>query len=144
MRTIAALALVFSAQAFACPNLTGNYTCTYQNGTSETMAVTQSAKGTVTVYNINGSEMPADAQSYQVPDDDNLKQGTFKAWCDDDVTLKGLLVGKYYNAGEYYGDLTMNLGWSLQGTDLKQSSNGQIVNTGGTYPITQDTVCTKN
>lgn len=144
MRTLAALALVFSAQAFACPNLTGNYTCTYQNGSKEVMAITQDTKGTVTVYNLNGSEIPADGQTYQVPDDQNLKEGTFKSWCDDDVTLKGLLVGKYYTDGQLYGDLTMNLAWSLDNGNLKQSSTGQIVNTGGTYPLSQETVCTKN
>ena len=144
MRTLAALALLFSAQAFACPNLTGSYTCTYQDNSKEMITVSQDTKGTVTVYNINGSEMPADGQTYAVPDSDNLKQGNFKAWCDGDTTLKGLLTGKYYNGGEYYGDLTMNMDWSLSGSDLKQVSNGEVKNTGGTYPINQDTVCTKN
>ncbi|MGZ3723292.1 MAG: hypothetical protein ACXVA9_10195 [Bdellovibrionales bacterium] len=144
MRSLAIIALLFSAQAFACPTLTGSYTCTYQDGSKETIAITQDMKGTVTVYNINGSDMSADGTVNPVPDSDNLKEGTFKSWCDDDVTLKGLLTGKYYNGGSYFGDLTMNMDWSLSGTDLKQTSNGEVVNTGGKYPITNETVCSKN
>jgi len=144
MRTLAIIALLFSAQAFACPNLTGTYTCTYQDGSKETTAITQDTKGTVTVYNINGSDMPADGQTVLIPDSDNLKEGTFKAWCDDDLSLKGLMIGKYWNQGAYFGDLTMNLVWSLSGTDLRQTSNGQVVNSGGKYPVTNETVCAKN
>src|ERR1035437_10237624 len=99
MRTLAVIALPFSAQAFACPTLTGAYTCTYQDGSKEVMNVTQDTKGTVTTFSINGSEMVADGQVRPVPDDANIKNANFKSWCDDDVTLKGLLVGQYFNNG---------------------------------------------
>jgi len=144
MRTLAALALVFSAQAFACPQLTGSFTCTAQDGSKQVMKITQDMKGTTTVYNINGSDLPADKSVMNLPDDDSLKNATISAWCDDDVTLKAQILGKYYQDGSYFGDLTANLGFSMKGKDLAQHMTGDVKASSGDYPINSDTVCTAN
>lgn len=145
MRTLAAIALLFSVQAFACPTLTGNYTCKNQDGSTSAMTITQNVNGTVTTYNLNGSDLLADNQARPMQDDDNIKSGTFRAWCDDNITLKGEILGKYWNNGSYFGDLTLDIGFSLAANgDLQQVSTGNIKNTGGTYPINQTTACTKN
>ncbi len=142
MRTLAALALLFSAQAFACPTLTGNYTCTYKDGTNETVSITQSAdKAGMVTYIYNGSQVPANNQIYDVPDDQSVKQGKFRAWCDDDVTLKSQLIGKYWSNGSYFGDLTMNMNFQIESGNLKQVTTGNVVNSGGTYPIDDTLVC---
>lgn len=144
MRTLAALVLLFSAQAFACPDLTGAYTCKYQDGASEVVTVSQDNKDGVVTYNYNGSQIPADNQTYKVPDDQQLKDGQFRAWCEDDVTLKTELTGKYWNNGSYFGDLVMNMNLSLDSTNLKNVVTGNIKNSGGTYPIDNNIVCTRN
>ena len=146
MRKFAVIALLFSGSAFACPNLTGNYTCTYQDGSSEVVSITQTTDATtgVTVYTHNGSQIPADSNAYPVPDDATLKEATFKAWCADDATLSAQLVGKYFQDGAYFGDLDMTSNFSLVGTDLKQVTAGTLKNTGGTYPLNSELTCKLN
>mgnify|MGYP001497371882 CR=1 FL=1 len=143
MRILATLAFLFSAQAFACPQLSGNFTCTYQDGTSEVVAISQSAdKAGVVTYLYNGSEVPADNVTYDIPDDQDIKGGKFRAWCDDDITLKSEMTGKYWNNGSYFGDLVMNISFEMEGTSLKQTTTGSVVNSGGTYPLDNTMVCT--
>ncbi|MBX3020339.1 MAG: hypothetical protein KF799_01575 [Bdellovibrionales bacterium] len=147
MRSLTALALLFSVQAFACPDLTGTYTCAYQDGSSEVITLSQSVdKDGITVFNYNGSQIPADNQLYPIPDDDTLKEGTFRAWCDtaNPALLQSQLLGKYWNNGAYYGDLTMNMTFSLSGRDLKQTTQGTLKNAGGEYPLNSELVCTRN
>lgn len=144
MRKLALVALAFSVQAFACPELTGTFTCTYSDGTSETMAISQQVVNGVTVYNYNGTEIRADNQIYPVPEDETLKEGTFRAWCEDAVTLKGEMKGKYYNGGSYFGDLVMNLAFSKAGSDLKQVTTGNLKNGGGDYPLNSEVTCIAN
>lgn len=143
MRKIAALLLLVSANvAFACPELTGSYTCTYQDGTSEVVSISQENKDGVTVYNYNGSSIPADNTAYPIPDDQTLKQATFRAWCDG-ASLKGNIVGKYYNNGALFGDLDMTLDLSLDGTNLKSVTTGTLTNSGGTYPLDGQVTCAR-
>ena len=143
MRPFIALALLFSAQAFACPNLAGSFTCTYKDGSSETVSISQSAdKAGMVTYIYNGSELPADNQIYDVPEDQTLKEGKFRAWCDDDMTLKSELIGKYWNNGSYFGDLMMNINFEMDGTSLKQVTTGSVKNSGGDYPIDEQVLCT--
>ncbi len=145
MRKLAALALVFSAQAFACPDLTGAFTCTYQDGSKEVITIAQEQKADgLVVYNYNGSIVPTDNQAYPVPDDATLKEGTFRAWCANDSALSTQLVGKYYQDGSYFGDLVMNMDFSLTGTDLHQVTNGTLKNSGGEYPLNGDMTCVRN
>ncbi len=143
MRTIAALLLLVSVNAYACPELTGSYTCTYQDGSSEVLSISQENKDGVTVYNYNGSMIPADNKVYPVPDDETLKQATFRAWCET-ATLKGNIVGKYYNNGALFGDLDMTLSLSLDGTSLKSVTTGALTNSGGTYPLDGSVTCARN
>lgn len=144
MRAFALLALLFSAQAFACPALTGTFTCNYQDGSSEIVSISQAEKSGVMVYNYNGSEIPADNVVYPMPDDESVRQGTFRAWCDG-LTLKGNIVGKYYNQGNYFGDLDMTLNLSLEGNNLKSVTTGTLKDTGGNvYPLDGQVVCNRN
>jgi hypothetical protein len=146
MRILAALALLVSVNAYACPDLTGTYTCKYQDNTTEVVSISQENKDGVMVYNYNGSALPADNQVYQIPDQDSLKQGTFRAWCDeaDATVLQTELLGKYYDQGQFAGDLTLDMAFSLNGTDLRQLTTGKLVNSDGEYPIGTDVTCTRN
>lgn len=144
MRKLAALALVFSAQAFACPDLAGSFTCTYQDGSKEIVTLSQDQKDGLTTYNYNGSIVPADNQAYPVPEDATLKEGTFRAWCNDATVLNTQLIGKYHQDGSYFGDLVMNMDFTLTGKDLHQVTTGTLKNSGGEYPLNNDMVCTRN
>ncbi len=144
MGKLAALALLFSAQAFACPNLAGSYTCTYQDNSSEQVVISQEDKDGVTIYTHNGSQIPADNVAYPVPDDANLRSATFRAFCPDANTLSANIVGQYFQDNQYFGDLDMTSNFSLSGTDLKQVTTGTLKNQGGEYPLNSDMTCTRN
>ena len=144
MRTLAAFALLFSVQAFACPQLTGNYTCKYQNGQSTALILTQDSKSNVTIYSLNGQQLPADNQVQPLPDEDTLKNATIRAWCNDDSALHTELIGKYYQQGRYFGDLTMDEDLSMANQNLRQVTTGNVKNSGGTYPVNSDITCTRD
>lgn len=141
MRKLAALALMVSVNAWACPDLTGTYTCKYQDGQTETITLSQENKDGVVVYNYNGSTIAADNVSRPVPDDAALREGTFRAWCEGEA-LKGQLLGKYYDKGVYFGDLTLNLDVTKVGNDLKQVNTGSVKNSASEYPINAEVLCT--
>ncbi len=143
MRSLTALALLFSINAWACPNLAGNYTCTYQDGSSEMVSISQENKNGVITYSYNGSSVPADNIARQIPDDETIKQGTFRAWCED-VVLKAEMLGKYYSNGSLYGDLTLNMSFSKIGNDLKNVTVGLLKNSGGEYPLNSEVTCSFN
>lgn len=144
MRKLAAIALLFSVQAYACPELTGSYTCAYQDGSSEVVTISQELKDGVTIYTHNGSQIPADNVAYPVPDDANLREATFRAFCSDEATLTANLVGKYFQDGQYFGDLNMTSNFTLDGANLKQVTTGTLKNQGGEYPLNSEMVCTRN
>ena len=143
MRKLVAIALVFSAQAWACPDLTGKYLCTYEDGSTENVEITQRVdeKG-VTIYNYGGSDIPADNAAYPVPEDDTLKEATMRSWCDGQ-TLQAQMIGKYYNRGAFFGDLTMNLVISLNGTGLSQVTTGVLKAQGTDYPMNSTVTCAR-
>jgi hypothetical protein len=144
MRSFLGLAaLLFAGNAYACPNLTGTYTCTYQDGSSEIIEISKMSQNGVTVYDYNGSTVSADNVVYPVPDDETLKQGTFRAWCEG-MNLKAELKGKYFHENTYYGDLTMLMDFTLTGSDLHQITTGNLKNAGGEYPLDSEMTCVRN
>jgi hypothetical protein len=106
------------------------------------VSISQESKNGVTVYNYNGSLIPADNVSYPIPDDQTLKSATFRAWCES-VSLNGNIVGQYYNNGALVGDLNMTLDLSLDGTSLKSVTTGTLTNSGGTYPLDGSVTCAR-
>jgi hypothetical protein len=144
MRSIIALALAFSAQAYACPSLTGNFTCTYQDGSRDTVSISQEMKDGITTYSYNGGLIQADNVARPIQDEEEIREATLRAWCDDATTLKAQMLGKYYNNGSYFGDLTINLFLSMEGANLKQVTDGNLKSANGDYPIQGQVVCTPN
>lgn len=143
MKIIIALAAAFSVQAFACPNLTGSYTCDYGNGQTEQMTISQEERNGVTFYKYNNDEFAADGTVYPLQDSAELKQGTFKAWCESTI-LKNQIMGKYYNNGSYFGDLDMTMDLTLNNGNLSQVAKGSLKSANGDYPINQTVTCNKN
>jgi hypothetical protein len=152
MRIFAALALSFSVQAFACPDLAGTYTCKYQDDSSESVTISQEQTNGVTVYNLiygsspsSASKISADNQPYLIPDDENLKQASYRAWCDtnDSNVLQTQLTGKYYAQGSFHGDLTLSMSYSRSGADLKQVNQGTLKTADGQSPLGSVMLCTR-
>jgi hypothetical protein len=144
MRKLAAMALIFSVQTYACPQLSGEYVCRYPDGNSEKIALSQTLDGNITVYNVNGSNIVADNKVYPVPDDANVRNAYFRAWCDDTVSLKGHLIGQYFHNNAFYGDLELNFLYSLVNGNLKQVATGTLSNSNGERSLNSETICTRN
>ncbi len=141
MRTLILVGLMLSAPAFACPDLSGTFRCQYQDGSVETLTIAQDNKSGVEVYNYNGSEIAADNVTRVLPDDANLKSGTFRAWCDDNTTLKAELISEYWDNSRYIGDLTMNMFFTMENGSHKSKSTGVLKTGNGDHPIDSTTVC---
>ena len=145
MRLLTGLVLLFSVQAYACPELSGTFTCTYSDGQTEQVVMSQQVRPDgVTVYNYGGTEVVTDNSVNAIPDDETLKEGTFRAWCSDASTLNAQLLGKYFDQGAYYGDLTMNLAFTMVGSDLKQVTTGNLKSATDEYPLDNETTCVRN
>ncbi len=93
MRKLAALALVFSFKAMACPNLAGTYTCAYEDNPPEQILITQELKNGFMTYSHNGSTVVADNIAYPIPGEETLRSGTLRATCLNNETLSANLVG---------------------------------------------------
>lgn len=142
MKMLSVLVFLASAQAFACPVLTGTYTCAYQDGSKEKMVISQEVRGGVTQYNINGTTVKADKQVYSLPDSAELKEARTSSWCEQGLLIVAL-AGKYHDAGQYVGDLTMAYGFSVTGNTLKQEVAGTLKNQEGEQNFENVVTCTK-
>ena len=143
MRIGLASLLVFGGQALACPNLAGDFSCIYKDGSVEHIRVGQEEKDGVTVFQYNNHKIPANNQLYDVPDEDTLRGATFRAWCEGDGNgvLRTQLAGKYYTENSFYGQLTLDTSYRLAGGDLKQISTGVLKHVGGERAINSEVLC---
>jgi hypothetical protein len=150
MRIRVSTALVLSclmpAVAWACPNLTGAYTCTDSQGQSETIQLSQTVSDqNITVYVYNGTSLQADNMAYAVPDDGTIRDATLRTWCDDDSTWKTELLGKYWRNGAYYGDLRLERDFRLDAsTNLLSVTSGALTNSSGSHSLDSSMTCTRN
>jgi len=142
------LALI-GAQAFACPNLTGTYSCTYENG-SEQLQLSQQEMDGVTVYNFKnpqdandpGGALPADNQTYRLEDTKDFRNGTIRAWCEGEI-FKIQQTAEHYQEESHSGNLDLTVSMSLSNSDLLQVTNGTYETGSGTYPINESMTCTR-
>lgn len=131
---------VATTGAFACPNLAGNYTCTYSDG-PEQVAVSQTLAGGVTTYTYNGQQMIADGKSHDLDNSDI--DGTYTATCAG-TRVTAHLVGQIMSQGQAVGsaDLTLKVDQVRAGLALDQT--GTITVQGQVNPINEQVSCTKN
>lgn len=142
MRSLTVMAFLFSFRAFACPDLSGTFSCTFLNGAKETIVVSQAENCNVTTYTINGQPYAADNIAYAQPDTPNLRDSTVRMWCDDDTTLQSETLGRYFDDQNHFGGaLELKTAFTLQDMGVRISSKGTL---GGVNPIGGEADCTKN
>lgn len=132
----------------ACPDLAGRYVCTYKdpraaNQSSReglTVTETRDAAGVVT-YVYNDSTLITDAAPRELPDDSEMKQQRLRAWCADDGTLRGELRARYYDAGNYAGELKLDFIYSRVGANVRQVTEGQLIGSTGALPLSSSVTC---
>lgn len=142
--------LLVGAQAFACPNLAGTYTCNY-DGQVEALEMSQTETNGVTVYsmrnpndpNDQGGSLPADNTTYQLEDSEQFKNATIRGYCEGE-TFNIAQAGQYYDQGQHIGDIQAVTSMSLMNGNLLQATNGTFKTASGDYPINSQITCTRN
>lgn len=142
------IALIFSAlfsiQAFACPDLTGNYTCDYGNGESHIWDISYREAAGVGYYTINGTEFPADNSVIAYPDQEDFRELWVRLSCNIDL-LKFEQNYKSYDHGRYTGHASSATSIGMFGPKMRMESSGTYTDAnGGVFPLTGSAVCTKN
>lgn len=149
MKTVIALFALVGAQAFACPNLTGSYICTYE-GQTQVSVISQAVDANgITTYTLgseadptDGGSLPADNNTYQVPDSADFKQGTIRGYCEADA-FKVAQTGQVFDQGQHIGNVEAVTSLSLVDNNLLQATTGVFKAASGDYPINQSLTCTR-
>ena len=104
--------LAFSSTAFACPNLTGNYTC--KKGSHVFTLQVETTAGSY-IMNRDGAEMEyvVDGKIYDVPSTENYKDAKMTSVCEDnklvvgfeaDILYQGSVIAHQVSKSYYYKD----------------------------------------
>jgi hypothetical protein len=141
--------LFVGAQAFACPDLTGTYTCSYE-GQTETLEISQSETDGVTTFtmkdptdpNDQGGSLPADNNTYQIEDSEQFKNATIRGYCEADA-FKIAQAGQYYDQGQHIADIDAVISMSLVDGNLLQDTKGVFKTASGDYPLDSQLTCTR-
>lgn len=144
IRASALAALFFSATAFACPNLAGDYTCNYDGSTVD-ITVSQRVENGVDVYELLGYELYADGTLHDVPETDQVKNGTALASCNGDI-LNAHVTGNVYSSGKDQGlaelDVTV-AGLNKDGVSEAHAAGNLTRPSGEVWPIDANLSCTR-
>lgn len=139
--------LLVSATAWACPDLTGSYTCTYEDGASEVLDISQSSANGVTTFTINGNSIPADGQVYQLPDDAYTKNYTMSYACEGTPAKLALTYGgDYYENGAFVATIAGKNLFSkdILGDLLIEDLGAATLADGSSFPWASSMSCVAN
>lgn len=116
MKLFTAILLLVSVNAFACPDITGSFTCKFKNRISEReIAKTETgfvmiADGVEQTYNVDGSIT-------SVPDSDGLKDGQFSSICEGNTFIVNF-TGTLMYEGSEIGKEVQKTVYQMKGDDL--------------------------
>ena len=114
--SLAIVGLFVSASAFAaCPDLSGTFSCAYDDGTVDQMVISQSEVKGVTTYTVNGNPIVADGVVQSLPDDAGAKNQSVSYSCDADK-FKYAYSADLYEANVMAGSVTADLLFSKDAT----------------------------
>ena len=134
--------LLLSTTALACPNLVGTYTCS-QHQDTYTMTMDQYESNGVTVYVVDGTEMPADGQWRNIQDP-RQPDAEGNLSCVND-SLKYDMKGSLYDENKnVIGDMTLTAMLVLQGKQLNITMNGLANVDGQQHQLNDAYSCIKN
>lgn len=134
---------LFSVGAFACPNLSGTFSCPDAQNGPQIVTITQSESNGITTYYQNGEALAADNVVKSIPDEPTFKEGKMRAYCEGD-SLKVAVQGKVWDQGQFFGDLDVVSNYSLDASsNLVDKFEGNIKSAQGDYPIGDLTTCTR-
>ncbi len=149
MKALLATLVLFGTSAFACPDLTGTFACT-QEGQTSVIQVSQQVTNGVTVYTVKdpsnptnqGDSLPADNNTYRLPDSAEFRNATIRGWCEGDA-FKMEQTGQYFDQGQHIGDLQAIAAMSIVNGNLQQAVQGTFKTGSGDYPFDDMITCVR-
>lgn len=133
---------IFSTVAMACPQLAGSYTCTYDDGTTETLTVEQGVDNGVNVFVVDGDVFYADGQAHPISTEELV--GTYVATCVGNA-VNANVNADMYQQGSKIGMIQADLSLSQVSPGfVTMGTNGNVVVDNQVYPITESATCSLN
>lgn len=136
-------AFALTLPVFACPDLSGVYKCTIEEGITETVEITQVKSNGVTVFLINGAEIPADNAAHAIVGDVTFQNASLRAWCEDD-RLRTELIGNFLNNKTDIGSLDLITDRRRVGNAVLERAVGSMDNGLEKFPVKSFTSCILN
>lgn len=138
----AILSALVAVPVFACPFLTGSYTCLNENDSEQTLVISQSEADGATHYIINGSELVIDNQSHAITGDPTFRNASMNAWCDSDM-IDYEITGQYFDGDTEIGSLSIVNVIKISGDQVTETADGQMRNDRGVFPVSASITCTR-
>lgn len=139
MKLLVLITLLFSSSVFACPNISGFYSCLL-NGVTTLKDIKQTTTGYI--ITTEGSEMEyfTDGMGYEIPATDSYKNATVTSSCRREQFIVDFKATILYEGSEIAKEVSKTT-YGMQGEDLiilrKTKMKG--------FPLpTQKYLCTKN
>jgi hypothetical protein len=141
MKTLAiTISFLISASAFACPQISGNYTCQTQDGPQITV-IQQSTAADGDIFDIDGYQFKADGVSY--PENSEEFIGTIATACNP-TTVNITIIGDVIENGSKIGSTNLTQSMYMENGSLVQDLNGVFDYQGQAIPIAEKILCTPN
>lgn len=144
---VGVFALSLQASVWACPDLSGNYACQDAKGAFE-MNVQQQSVGGATFYKFNSNghgpdiEALTDGKLHDVPPQDGLKDGKYKAVCTGDHLVADVTGGIMDEQHHPVGKAILNYDVSKSPVHaLVSKVKGKLQTPYGDYPVNQTSSC---
>lgn len=138
--------MAYSANALACPNLSGTFECRSSGGMPYDVTVTQSVQNGVTTYEMTGDDshdiMIADGRSHDYESDNGkLRNGTYRAVCRADQVDQHM-EAELFNEDGKWGDMVADVEYSRgEAGSLVAVTDGEIKYELGNFPIDSRMEC---
>lgn len=122
----------------------GTYRCTHEEGGGDvmvdTMVVTQEIRDDVHYFTFNGSEMVADNAERPFVGDPTFRNGSLRAWCENDV-FRSRIAGQFFENEVKTGEMEVTVDVSFIDGKMIEKAHGLHRNAGGEIPTSGLVTC---
>lgn len=99
MKFLIGALLLVTTQAFACPDISGSFTCKYRNRISE-REITKTETGFIVIADGAEQEYKTDGSITSLPENDSLKDAKFSSVCEGDTFVVNFTGTLMYEGAE--------------------------------------------
>lgn len=111
--------------AAECPHFSGTYYCTFEATGPQSLEISQRETNGITTFTFNGNEAIADGLIHKMPDDEELKEGLYKAICSSTELLIWQKANLVFANG--YLEAMLRLSFDQSGNLINENQGKMIV-----------------